>query len=72
MPGQGYSIEAERCYFVADSYGDVWRIVFTGFGGSATGEITFGLLEAGTIANSVQRQLNPFDSTPIRWHQGNH
>lgn len=53
VPGQGYSIEAERCYFVADSYGDVWRLVFTGFGGSATGEITFGLLEAGTIANSV-------------------
>ena len=53
VPGQGYSIEAERCYFVADSYGDVWRMVFTDFGGSATGEITFGLLEAGTIANSV-------------------
>ena len=53
VPGQGYSIEAERCYFVADSYGDVWRMVFTGFGGSATGEINFGLLEAGTIANSV-------------------
>ena len=53
VPGQGYAIEEERCYFVADSYGDVWRLVFTGFGGSATGEITFGLLEAGTIANSV-------------------
>ncbi|MGB0250016.1 MAG: T9SS type A sorting domain-containing protein, partial [Flavobacteriales bacterium] len=53
VPGQGYSIEAERCYFVADSYGDVWRMVFTGFGGSATGEINFGLLEAETIANSV-------------------
>jgi hypothetical protein len=53
VPGQGYAIEAERCYFVADSYGDVWRMVFTGFGGSATGEITFGLLEAGTIANGV-------------------
>ena len=53
VPGQGYAIEAERCYFVADSYGDVWRLVFTGFGGSATGEITFGLLEAGTIANSI-------------------
>lgn len=38
---------------MADSYGDVWRLVFTGFGGSATGEITFGLLEAGTVANSV-------------------
>ena len=53
VPGQGYAIESERCYFVADSYGDVWRLVFTGFGGSATGEITFGLLEAGTIANSI-------------------
>ena len=53
VPGQGYTIEGERCYFVADSYGDIWRLVFTGFGGSATGEITFGLLEAGTIANSI-------------------
>ena len=53
VPGAGYEIAADRCYFVADSYGDVWRLVFTGFGGSATGEITFGLLEAGTVANSV-------------------
>lgn len=53
VPGQGYAIEAERCYFVADSYGDVWRLVFTGYGGSATGEITFGLLEAETAANSI-------------------
>lgn len=53
VPGQGYSIESERCYFVADSYGDVWRLVFTGYGGSATGEISFGVLEAGSSTNNV-------------------
>ena len=60
-----------RCYFVADSYGDVWRGLHR-FWRFCLGEITFGLIEAGTIANGVpRRQLNPFDSTPIRWHWGN-
>lgn len=49
VPMEGYAIESNRCYFVTDSYGDIWRLVFTGFGGSATGEITFGLLEEGTV-----------------------
>lgn len=61
VPGAGYDIVADRCYFVADSYGDVWRLVFTGFGGSATGEITFGLLEAGTVANGIVEA--PADAT---------
>lgn len=49
VPMEGYAIESNRCYFVTDSYGDIWRLVFTGFGGSATGEITFGLLEEGAV-----------------------
>lgn len=31
----------DRTYFVKARSGDVWKLVFTGYGGSATGDITF-------------------------------
>ena len=52
VPQQGYVLENERCYFVADQDSAFWRVVFTEFEGSATGNIGFGkVLLTGT--NSV-------------------
>lgn len=31
----------DRTYFVTDRAGDIWKLVFTGYGGSANGNITF-------------------------------
>jgi hypothetical protein len=36
-----YNIVPERTYFVKDVPGNIWKIVFTAFGGSATGDISF-------------------------------
>lgn len=40
MTSFSYDLEAERCYFVKDLEGNIYRIVFTDFAGSSTGEIT--------------------------------
>ena len=46
--GAEYVIASDRCYFVQSQTGDVWRLFFTGYGGSATGDIEFGkILESG-------------------------
>lgn len=46
-----YVIDDSLTYFVKDVPGNVWKIVFTAFGGAATGDITFTkeLLSAATI-----------------------
>ena len=36
-----YIIASDRCYFVRDLYGDVWRLVFVSFDGMSTGNIEF-------------------------------
>lgn len=36
-----YEIVDSLCYFVQTEAGDVWKLVFTGFGGSSTGKIYF-------------------------------
>ncbi len=36
-----YIIESDLSYFVADRAGNIWQIIFTGFGGSANGNIEF-------------------------------
>ncbi len=52
VPQQGYVLENERCYFVADQDSAFWRVVFTEFEGSATGNIGFGKVSL-TGANAV-------------------
>ncbi|MBK8499246.1 MAG: T9SS type A sorting domain-containing protein [Flavobacteriales bacterium] len=32
---------ADRTYFISDRSGDIWKLVFTNYGGSANGEFTF-------------------------------
>ncbi|MEZ4798503.1 MAG: T9SS type A sorting domain-containing protein [Flavobacteriales bacterium] len=39
--GAGYDITADRVYFIRDQEGNIWKLVFTGFGGSATGDYEF-------------------------------
>jgi|JI10StandDraft_1071094.scaffolds.fasta_scaffold140188_2 hypothetical protein len=36
-----YTITADRTYFVKDVPGNIWKLVFTGYGGSATGDMSF-------------------------------
>jgi hypothetical protein len=45
--GGAYSLADDRCYFVQTNSGSQWRLVFTGFEGSTTGNI-----EIGKILNS--------------------
>ena len=40
-----YSVEPYRCYFIKDQNDKIWRIVFTSFEGSSTGNIEFNLEE---------------------------
>ena len=39
--GGQYEYAADRSYFVRATTGDVWKLVFTGYGGGATGTISF-------------------------------
>lgn len=36
-----WDIDADRTYFVNDRAGNIWKIVFSAFGGSSTGDFTF-------------------------------
>ena len=36
-----YEYAQDRTYFVQDRSGNVWKLIFTGYGGSATGDMTF-------------------------------
>ena len=64
VPGSGYALESNRCYFVAAQNGVVWRMVMTGFDGASTGNITLGKTEATTssverIVTNVASQMFP-------------
>ena len=41
MSSFSYDIANDVCYFVQDFYQNIWKIVFTGFDGSSTGDIYF-------------------------------
>ena len=38
----GYSVVEDRCYAVSDMNGNIWRVVFTSFDGSSTGNMEIG------------------------------
>jgi hypothetical protein len=44
-----YDIVADQCFFVVDQNSTVWKIIFTAFIGSSTGEIDFTKEEVGTF-----------------------
>lgn len=62
-----YEIVGDTTYFVKDVPGNIWKIVFTGYGGGATGDISFnqemvssvGISEQGTAQGSVLVYPNP-------------
>ena len=45
----GWVLAEDRCYFVEDVEGNIWKIVFTYFGGSSEGEIRFTKEQVGTV-----------------------
>ena len=49
----GYSVVEDRCYAVSDFSGNIWRVVFTSFDGSSTGNMEIGKLPV-TPASSVE------------------
>ncbi|MCB0790896.1 MAG: T9SS type A sorting domain-containing protein [Flavobacteriales bacterium] len=64
-----YDIATDRCYFVKDGSDQVWKLIFTDYGGSATGDITFtqelisaaGIDEAGAPAASIAVYPDPVE-----------
>lgn len=45
----------ERCYFVSDNPGNIWRVVFTDFDGMSTGNMELGkILESTSRVNQLQ------------------
>ncbi len=57
-----YSYAQDRTYFVSDRSGNVWKLVFTGYGGSTTGTMTFTqeLMSATGMAEVSARPLSVF------------
>ena len=44
-----YTIATDTTYFVKDIPGNIWKIVFTGYGGSANGDMSFNQELVGTV-----------------------
>ena len=47
-----YDLDTSSCYFVKDVDGDIWRMVFTGFGGSSTGKFYFEKENLSSVSSS--------------------
>ena len=61
-----YSVEPFRCYFVKDLQDKIWRIIFTSFEGSSTGNIEFNTLEmtSSTSISELQSDISTFEIYP--------
>ena len=61
-----YSVEPYRCYFVKDLQNKIWRIIFTSFEGSSTGNIEFNTLEmtSSTSISELQSDISTFEIYP--------
>ena len=61
-----YSVEPYRCYFVKDLQDKIWRIIFTSFEGSSTGNIEFNTLEmtSSTSISELQSDISTFEIYP--------
>lgn len=61
-----YSVEPYRCYFVKDLKDKVWRIIFTSFEGSSTGNIEFNTQEitSSTSISELQSDISTFEIYP--------
>jgi hypothetical protein len=72
-PGVGYSLVADRAYFVKNAGGSVWRLVFSAFEGSTTGVIGFdyALAYDASVAVETSTLLHEFSiyPNPVRSNQ---
>ena len=61
-----YSVGPYRCYFVKDLQNKIWRIIFTSFEGSSTGNIEFNTLEmtSSTSISELQSDISTFEIYP--------
>lgn len=59
MSAGGWSYAQDRTYFVQDRASNIWKLVFTGYGGSANGDITFisELVSSVSVADMTYGQL---------------
>lgn len=59
-----YEIAENRCYFITDVEGNIWKLTFTSFSGSATGEITFTKEQVGTVGINEISHVKEFTLYP--------
>ena len=55
---EGYIIAEDLSYFIQGGDGIIYQIIFTGFGGSATGEYEFIIEEVGTVGLTEAEKYN--------------
>jgi len=56
-----YNVADDRCYFISEENGSVWRVVFTTFEGSETGNIELGIILEQPAVNEIN-DLNSSDN----------
>ena len=66
MSSFSYSIEPYRCYFVKDLNDNIWRIIFTSFEGSSSGNIEFNTvnLTSSTFIADNESDISSFEIYP--------
>ncbi len=66
MSSFSYTIEPYRCYFVKDLNDKIWRIIFTLFEGSSTGNIEFNTQEmtTSTFTSDIESDISTFEIYP--------
>ena len=66
MSSFSYVLNQNRCYFVKDLNNKIWRIVFTQFEGSSSGDIEFNKqdLSSSTSSNNLNSEISSFTIYP--------
>ena len=71
MDAGEYVLETERCYFLTSANGAIYRVVFTGYGGSANGDIDMSIVLEVASDISVAEISNDFNIYPNPVTNGN-
>jgi hypothetical protein len=66
-----YEVAADRCYFINDVDGNIWKVIFTEFGGSSNGLIAFSKEQVGTVGIDEQNDITAFVLYPNPATNGN-
>jgi hypothetical protein len=59
-----YVLADDRCYFVTATNGNIYRLIFTGYGGSATGDIDMSIVLEVESENSIHELTSNFNIYP--------